>query len=135
MLRVCLLFALVLSTSPVGFSQPPSPVVDFVGLMGNVDIMKTDGRLVLDGQTKLYAAFLPEGSAVKGVLYKAGQSTPIYSHAFKTQPFYGVFTSLSCEGLTTDFFFKEAGDYVLSMQANGTEITRVSVLDQVLAEW
>ena len=61
---------LLLQHATCTIGQERTPVVEFAGLMGNVDVNHRDGRWVLHDQTKFTTAFLPEGTEVKAVLYK-----------------------------------------------------------------
>ncbi len=107
------------------FAQGPKPVMDYTSVLNTLDVLHNTGRLQLDFNHKLIAAFLPPGATVDTIITKSGSNAPLHRQEYYVQKLYGNFWELSSRGKYQEFLLTEPGDYVATYRANGQPMTTV----------
>ena len=125
LLRHSVFAVLVALVSAVTVWGQQAPIMDYTSVLETLDVYHLEGRLQLDANSKLTAAFLPDGAKVDAVITKVGSSSPLRVQDFYVQRLYGAFWDLSQRGKHKEFKFTESGDYQITYRANGKPMTTV----------
>ena len=121
---VCVL--VLIGTWTKSHGQPPTPVMEMASVLNGLDVFHANAILQLHGNDALTAAFLPQGSEVKALLFKKGSSQPIHVQTFYHQAVTKVFTSIDTRGKYKEFRFSDPGEYILEYRSGGDVLTRMS---------